>query len=100
MEKLSDISRFKQEQNILLQGFDPISASGFVQVPIYLLNQPDLTANAKVVYSKLLSYAWYHNKVFPGQETMGEDIGMSQPTIARAIQELEAVLDIHRRIPL
>lgn len=99
MQKLSDIARFKTEQNILLQGFDPVSAGGFTQVPNHLLNNKDLSAVAKLVYAKLLSYAWNNNLVFPGQETMAEDIGLSKSTVNRGIQELEdkGWLEIQRR---
>lgn len=65
MDKLSDISRFQEQHNIVLQGFDPISTGGFTQIPNYLLNNKDLTNNAKVVYAKLLSYAWHNHHVFP-----------------------------------
>jgi biotin operon repressor len=99
MEKLSDLTRFHERQNIVLQGFDPVSAGGFTQVPNFLLKDPTVSANAKVVYSMLLSYAWNNNMVFPGQERMAEDIGSSQPTIARAIKELEQQgwLQVQRR---
>jgi hypothetical protein len=99
MQKLSEIAHFKDAQNIVLHGFDPISAKGFTQVPNHLLNTPDLSANAKVVYAKLLSYAWNNDHVFPGQERMGEDVGMSQPTVARSIQELQKQewLEVQRR---
>ena len=99
MQKLADISRFQERQNIILQGFDPVSAGGFTQVPNFLLKDPTISANGKVVYSMLLSYAWNNNMVFPGQERMAEDIGTSQPTIARAIKELESHgwLEVQRR---
>ena len=98
MDKLTDISRFKERQNIILEGFDPVSAGGFTQIPNYLLNQT-FSNNAKVVYAKLLSYAWHNNKVFPGQERMADEIGTSQPTVARALKELEQEgwLEIQRR---
>ena len=99
MEKLADIARFQERQNIILQGFDPVSAGGFTQVPNFLLKDPTISANGKVVYSMLLSYAWTNNMVFPGQERMAEDLGTSQPTIARAIKELESRgwLEVQRR---
>src|SRR6266852_3502874 len=99
MQKLSNRQRFQDRQNIVLQGFDPVTAGGFTQVPNVLLKNPKLSANAKVVYSMLLSYAWHNNLVFPGQERMAGDIGTSQPTIARAIKELETHgwLDVERR---
>ena len=99
MDKLSGLQRFQAHQNIVLQGFDPISAGGFTQVPNFLLKDPKISANAKVVYSMLLSYAWNNDRVFPGQERMAKDIGTSQPTIARAVKELEdnGWLEIQRR---
>lgn len=99
MHKLSDLLSLTDAQNILLEGFDPISAGGFTQIPNLLLNSKDLSAVAKIVYAKLLSYAWNNNRVFPGQERMAEDIGSSKSTVNRGIQELEAKgwLDIQRR---
>lgn len=99
MEKLSTLLSRSDAQNILLEGFDPVSAGGFTQVPNHLLNTKDLSAVAKLVYAKLLSYAWNNNRVFPGQETMAEDIGSSKSTVNRGIQELEAKgwLAIQRR---
>jgi DNA-binding MarR family transcriptional regulator len=86
-------------QNILLKGFDPVSAGGFTQVPNMLWRSPELSNNAKVVYGQLLSYAWHNDMCFPGQERMAEDIGTSQPTIHRALRELEhsGWLEIQRR---
>jgi biotin operon repressor len=89
MEKLSDIARFKERQNIILEGFDPVSAGGFTQVPNCLLNRTTLTPVAKIVYAKLLSYAWHNDLVFPGQERMAADLGVSKSTVNRGIQDLE-----------
>lgn len=99
MEKLADIAHFKTRQNIILEGFDPVSAAGFTQVPNFILNCTQLSSNAKVVYAKLLSYAWSDDRVFPGQERMADDIGVSRPTTTKAIGELERVgyLEIQRR---
>ena len=99
MQRLAQLERFQERQNIILQGFDPVSAGGFTQVPNFLLKDPKVSANAKVVYSMLLSYAWTNNLVFPGQERMADDIGSSQPTIARAVKELEQQgwLEVRRR---
>ena len=99
MELLSTVSRFQQVQNIILEGFDPVSAGGFTQVPNFILKNPELSSNAKVAYALLLSYAWNLNRVFPGQERMAVDMGTSQPTVTRAIGELETIgyLEIRRR---
>jgi biotin operon repressor len=99
MERLADTRVFKDLQNIILMGFDPVSAGGFTQVPNLVLNNKKLSFAGKVVYSKLLSYAWNNNLVFPGQETMAGELGTSRPTVTKAIAELEkeGYLEIQRR---
>lgn len=99
MEKLAHIPAFQERQNIILEGFDPVTGGGFTQVPNFILKNGELTSNAKVAYSLLLSYAWNNDKVFPGQERMAQDMGTSQPTVTRAIAELEKIgyLSILRR---
>ena len=99
MEKIGEIHQFQARQNIVLEGFDPVSAGGFTQVPNFVLKNAQLSANAKVVYAMLLSYAWHHDRVFPGQARMAEAMGSSQATIARATAELEQAgyLQISRR---
>lgn len=99
MEKIAEIARFRERQNIVLAGFDPVSAGGFTQVPNHLLNSSTLTFAAKVVYAKLLSYAWHHDKVFPGQERMAMEIGSKRSTVNKAVKELEdkGWIEIERR---
>ncbi len=99
MQKIGDTAAFKETQNIVLQGFDPLSAGGFTQLPNCVLNDPQISLSAKVIYAKLLSYAWFNNFVFPGQERMATDIGAGKRTVVRAVAELEKVgyLDVQRR---
>lgn len=99
MEKVAQTAHYSQIQNIILEGFDPVSSGGFTQVPNFILKNPELSSNAKVVYAMLLSYAWNNDRVFPGQERMAEDMGISRPTVTKAIGELEQVgyLEIQRR---
>jgi len=99
MDKIGDIERLKEYQNIILESFDPVSAGGFTQLPNCILNDPNLSPGAKVVYAKLLSYAWYNNRVFPGQEKLAEDIGAGKRTIIRLIAELEkrGYVEVQRR---
>lgn len=99
MEKLSDLARFKDRQNIILGGFDPVSTGGFTQLPNCVLNDKNISLSAKVVYAKLLSYAWHNNAVYPGQETMAQELGVTRPTVNKSIGELERVgfLEVKRR---
>src|SRR3712207_726101 len=83
------LSRFQDHQNIILEGFDPVSAGGFTQVPNCVLNNTDLSFASKVVYDKLLSYAWHYDRVYPGQVRMAEEIGSKKSTVNNAVKELE-----------
>jgi helix-turn-helix protein len=89
----------KIEQNIKVNSADPIARYGFTQLPNFILRNPELSANAKTVYSLLLSYAWHNNLCFPGQERMAEHMGAHVSTVSRAITELEdcSLIEIERR---
>lgn len=78
----------KYEQ-IILEGFDPISAHGFTQVPNVVLRDSSLSAGAKLCYALLLSYAWQKDSCFPGQEALAKDAGASRRSIVRFLKELE-----------
>ena len=89
MEKISKL--VTQRANIILQGFDPLSAGGFTQVPNAVLENKKLTGNAKLCYAMLLKYAWQDKCCFPGQETLGEQMGASRPTVIKGLKELEKI---------
>lgn len=79
----------KHYQNIILDGFDPVSSGGFTQVPNFILKSKELSVGAKLTYSMLLSYAWQNNYCFPGQETLAKDMGAGKRSVVRYIDELE-----------
>ena len=89
----------EEKKNILLKGFDPITAAGYTQVPNLILRETDLSAGAKLVYALLLSYAWHNDCCFPGQDRLGEECGKSQSWVSQQMRELEAkgYLDVERR---
>lgn len=99
MQRLGETKQFKTRQNIVLEGFDPVSAGGFTQVPNFLFNDKRLSLAARFIYGKLLSYAWNNDQVFPGQETMAREIGMSKRALVTAMSKLEKVgyLSVKRR---
>jgi Helix-turn-helix domain len=88
MRKLGDslVDRYK---NIILDGFDPVAAAGFTQVPNIILKSTDLSVGAKLTYAMLLSYAWQNDSCFPGQETLAADMGSGRRSLVRYIDELE-----------
>lgn len=81
--------QFNKYKDIILDGFDPISANGFTQVPNFILRSKELSAGAKFTYSMLLSYAWQKDYCFPGQETLAKDTGFSRRSIVTFIKELQ-----------
>jgi len=100
MNTLGDLLQHHERlQNIVLKGFDAMSAGGFTQVPNILLKAPTLTANAKIVYAQLLSYAWTNGYCYPGQVRMADDLGSTKSTVNRAILELETAgwLEVEKR---
>ncbi len=76
------------ERNIKLIGADGLSERGFVQVPISILRNDEISMGAKMVYTALLSYAWHNDYCFPGQNRMAEDIGTSRKSVNLWLQEL------------
>jgi len=88
MRKLSEplADRYR---NIILEGFDPVAAGGFTQVPNVILRSTDLSVGAKLTYSMLLSYAWQNDFCFPGQDTLAADMGSGRRSVVRYIDELE-----------
>jgi DNA-binding MarR family transcriptional regulator len=90
---------FEKYQNIVLKGFDPVSAGGFTQIPNILIRTTKLSSTTKLIYAQLLSYAWHNNMCFPGQERLAEDCGTSLATITRSIRELVdgGWLEVQRR---
>ena len=99
MKQIGDTATFKAVRDIVLSGFDPVSAGGFTQVPNCIIRDKHLSSNAKLVYAQLLSYAWHNNFAFPGQDTMGAELGLGLRTVNGAIAELQRIgyLDVQRR---
>ncbi len=62
---------------------------GFTMVPNIILKAADLTHGAKLCYAMLLSYAWQGDKCFPGQETLGNDLGVERKAVIRYLKELK-----------
>jgi hypothetical protein len=67
---------------------DGLLAAGFVQLPILLARDPNLTAGAKLVYVALLWYYW-RGQDYPGQQQLAEDFGMSARSAWAYLKELE-----------
>jgi len=62
-------------------------ASGFVQTPIGVLRDHELTAGAKLVYGALLWYLWRGGD-YPGQKALAGDFGLSERSVRNHLSEL------------
>ena len=83
---IADILR---EKNIILKGADAFSEKGFTQVTNAILRSKKISMGAKMTYAALLSYAWQSDFCFPGQQRLGDDIGVTRQTANEYIQELK-----------
>jgi len=59
------------------------------RIPLSVLGDHSLTAEARIVYAGLAAAAFQGNVSYIGQRFLGELIGMSQATISRKLDELE-----------
>lgn len=96
---LHSISDLIAEKTIELDTLDPVVRSGFTQVPNFILTDSNLGLGEKITYAMFLHYAWHKDSCFPGQERLGEDMGMSRTRVSEFIKELEraGLVEITRR---
>ncbi len=62
---------------------------GFVSLPREVLHDSTLSAGARLAWAALASYAWTEGKVYPGQERLASDLGVSRRSVVTYVQELE-----------
>jgi len=96
---MEHISEALKERNIILETNDPVVADGFTQVPNFILKNDALTVGEKITFAMFLTYAWHNDKVFPGQERLAKDIGITRQSVSTFIKGLEkkGFLTIKRR---
>src|SRR5256885_16235244 len=98
---MDHISEALKERNIILETNDPVVADGFTQVPNFILKNDSLTVGEKITFAMFLTYAWHNDQVFPGQERLANEIGVTPQSVSTFIKGLEkkAFLTIKRRGP-
>lgn len=96
---MKPVGEILRERNITLDTLDPVVRGGFTQVPNFILKMPELSVGAKMVYAMFLHYAWNNENCFPGQERLGEDMGLSRSRVSELISEIVAagLVEITRR---
>src|SRR5258707_15644327 len=83
------IGELIREHNIVLKGADLLTIKGYTQVPNHLLVSTKISPGAKLAYAMLLKYAWEKDFCFPGQERLGNDMGVTDRSVRTYLQELE-----------
>src|SRR5438045_7151657 len=79
-----------KDRNIKLIGADAATLGGFTQVPNFLLKSKKLSAGDKLAFAMLLSYAWQNDFCFPGQQRLGDDMGITDRSVRTHLKALEA----------
>jgi len=62
--------------------------SGFTVLPTVVLECPSLSPQAKIVYAKIIDFAFNGLYSYPSQETIAERLKVHERTVRRAVQEL------------
>lgn len=69
----------------------PLSSTGFAIVPNWIMRDPTISVYAKTVYAALASYADRDGIAFPSIRTLATELGISEPTVRKAIETLETL---------
>jgi DNA-binding MarR family transcriptional regulator len=93
------VQALKGKQNILLATDNEVMRGGFIQLPNFILRDPNLSLGAKISYAMFLCYAWHNDFTYAGQDRLAEDIGMSRPRATVFVGELQdaGLISIQRR---
>lgn len=70
---------------------EPRYTKDFVQIPFVILRNPGIGPLEKVLYMNLVSYAWYVDEVFPGQDRLAWDLGVNIKTVRKGLVNLKKV---------
>jgi len=71
----------------------------FVRLPHNLLRLNKISMQARLVWAAFYSYGWNNGPIFPGMDTVADDMGCSKKSLLKYRKELEEVglLKVHRR---
>lgn len=64
---------------------------GYGVVPFVILRNPLIPGELRLLYTILLSYAWYNAECFPGQEILAEETGVTDRSIRSQLSQLKEI---------
>jgi hypothetical protein len=78
---------------------NPATQEGFTQLPNIVLFEARLSAQARLLYSILKSYAWKKDNSFPGQLALAKHLGTTERSVRTYLDELEesGLITVERR---
>lgn len=79
----------KDSAQTKIEILDKVLNKGFAGLPRAVLRAKGLSRNAKCLYALLLDYAWQKGSCFPGQTRLCEDLGISENTLRKDLNELK-----------
>ena len=82
---------WEAKKNIEVNTKDPVTRGGFTQFPNFILRDGNISFGAKVVYSLFLSYAWHNDFVFPDQDRLAKDSGVTRERVTQLVGELQKI---------
>jgi len=88
VERVAATQVFK-ERTLILEGADAATRLGWTGVPNFILRSKEVSPGAKLVYTMLLYYAREEDECFPGQERLAEDMGATDRSVRKWLNELE-----------
>lgn len=74
-----------------------MSGLRFAPIPLDIMSMTEISANAKLLYARLLLYIGKNSKAWPSQETLAADLGISVRSIKRTVAELAQAELIERQ---
>ena len=88
MKKPTEVSAKQDATAGRVECESDLLGAGFIQTPIVVLRDPDLSAGAKLVFGALLWYLW-RGGTYPGQAEMGHEFGLSERSVRTYLGELQ-----------
>lgn len=69
----------------------------FAPIPLKIMRRTDLSANAKLLYARLILFVGENDTAWPSRETLANELGIHLASVKRAINELSLVGLIERQ---
>lgn len=83
------VEALKSGQNIILEGADLFTDTGYIQYPKFVFYDQRLSDVVRSCYAVILHYAFNQNRTIPGQSEVAAFWGVHRNTVGRSMRRLE-----------